>query len=60
MATEFFDAQSLKRLRNRNYKKRFRMNLIILASQQGTRFPPYTNDKPKCLVEFNGKSLLDH
>lgn len=32
---------------------------IILAAGEGTRLRPYTEDKPKCLVEVNGVSLLD-
>jgi len=32
---------------------------IILAAGMGTRLRPFTNDRPKCLVEINGQSLLD-
>ncbi|EGR0436573.1 phosphocholine cytidylyltransferase family protein [Vibrio parahaemolyticus] len=32
---------------------------IILAAGQGTRLRPITNDRPKCLVELKGKSLLE-
>lgn len=32
---------------------------LILAAGQGTRLRPLTNEKPKCLVEFLGKSLLE-
>lgn len=32
---------------------------IILAAGEGTRLRPYTENKPKCLVEVNGVSLLD-
>ncbi len=34
------------------------MRAIILAAGQGTRLAPHTNDRPKCLVELAGKSLL--
>ena len=33
--------------------------LIILAAGEGTRLRPYTLDRPKCLVEVDGRSLLD-
>ena len=36
------------------------MKLIVLAAGQGTRLRPYTNDKPKCLVQVQGKSILDY
>jgi choline kinase len=32
---------------------------IILAAGEGTRLRPYTLDRPKCLVEIDGVSLLD-
>lgn len=32
---------------------------LILAAGQGTRLRPLTNDKPKCLVPLDGKSLLE-
>jgi choline kinase len=35
------------------------MKAIILAAGEGTRLRPYTLDRPKCLVEVNGLSLLD-
>src|SRR5450830_115957 len=34
------------------------MRVIILAAGQGTRLRPYTNDRPKCMVELLGKPLL--
>ena len=34
------------------------MRAIILAAGEGTRLRPYTLDRPKCLVEINGESLL--
>jgi L-glutamine-phosphate cytidylyltransferase len=33
---------------------------IILAAGQGIRLKPYTDDRPKCLVELAGKPLLMH
>ena len=35
------------------------MKAIILAAGEGTRLRPYTLDRPKCLVEVDGHSLLD-
>ena len=35
------------------------MNAIILSAGQGTRLQPLTNDRPKCLVNLFGKSLLE-
>lgn len=36
------------------------MKVIILAAGQGARLRPYTNDRPKCMVELKGKPLLHH
>lgn len=36
------------------------MKAIILAAGQGTRLAPYTNDRPKCLVEYNQKPILSY
>jgi L-glutamine-phosphate cytidylyltransferase len=36
------------------------MKAIILAAGQGTRLRPLTENKPKCLVNLFGKSLLEH
>lgn len=35
------------------------LKAIILAAGEGTRLRPYTLDRPKCLVEVEGRSLLD-
>ncbi|HEX8413364.1 MAG TPA: phosphocholine cytidylyltransferase family protein [Sphingomicrobium sp.] len=35
------------------------MKAIILAAGQGSRLGQLTVDRPKCLIEFAGKSLLD-
>ena len=35
------------------------LKAIILAAGEGTRLRPYTLDRPKCLVEVGGLSLLD-
>lgn len=36
------------------------MKVIILAAGQGTRLRPFTDDRPKCMVELKGKPLLHH
>ncbi len=36
------------------------MKLILLAAGRGTRLAPLTDDRPKCLVEYRGKPLLDY
>lgn len=35
------------------------MKTIILAAGQGTRLRPLTDDRPKCLVEVNGRSIIE-
>ena len=35
------------------------MKMIILAAGQGTRLRPLTNDKPKCMVDYNEKPIID-
>ncbi len=35
------------------------IKVIILAAGEGRRLRPYTLDRPKCLVEVGGRSLLD-
>jgi len=35
------------------------MRALILAAGEGVRLRPYTLDRPKCLVEVNGVTLLD-
>lgn len=34
------------------------MKTIILAAGQGTRLRPLTDDRPKCMVEVNGESII--
>jgi L-glutamine-phosphate cytidylyltransferase len=36
------------------------MKAIILAAGQGTRLQPLTNEKPKCMVKYNHKPIIDH
>ena len=35
------------------------MRAIILAAGMGTRLGKYTKELPKCMLEFNGKTLID-
>ena len=34
------------------------MKAIIVAAGMGRRLSPYTDDRPKTLVEINGRSIL--
>jgi len=36
------------------------MKAIILAAGQGTRLRPLTNDRPKCMVEYQNKPIIDY
>jgi choline kinase len=36
------------------------MKAIILAAGQGVRLRPFTDDRPKCMVEYQGKPLIEH
>ena len=36
------------------------MRVIILAAGQGIRLRPLTNERPKCLVSFHGKPIIEH
>lgn len=35
------------------------MQAVILAAGEGTRLLPLTSDRPKCLIEIDGRTLLD-
>jgi len=44
-----------------NVKKGERkMKAIIIVAGMGSRLRPLTNDKPKCMLEFKGKTLLEY
>jgi choline kinase len=36
------------------------MKAIIIAAGMGIRLNPMTNDKPKCMLEIKGKTILQH
>lgn len=36
------------------------MKMIILAAGEGTRLRPLTNEKPKCMVEYKNKPIIDY
>ena len=49
----------LKGYRGYSLGNKVGLKAIILAAGEGTRLRPYTQDRPKCLVEVDGLSLLD-
>ncbi len=36
------------------------MKMIIVAAGKGMRLKPLTNDRPKCMVEYNKKPIIDY
>ena len=36
------------------------MKAIVLAAGEGSRLRPLTDDKPKCMVEYKGKPIIDY
>ncbi len=36
------------------------MKAIVIAAGQGSRLRPYTDDRPKCMVEVGGRPILHH
>lgn len=36
------------------------MKAVILAAGEGNRLRPLTSDRPKCMVEFRSKPIIDH
>jgi L-glutamine-phosphate cytidylyltransferase len=36
------------------------LKVIIVAAGQGARLRPLTNDKPKCMVEYNNKPIINY
>src|SRR5512146_2261281 len=38
---------------------RSEMKAIILSAGQGSRLGHMVDDRPKCLIDFNGRTLLD-
>jgi choline kinase len=67
IASIFFTAAPLVRLRIRNAQSpphlegtdTSEMKAIILSAGQGSRLGHLVDDRPKCLIHFNGRSLLD-
>ena len=58
MRTHFLNL-ILKGYRGYSLDNKVGLKAIILAAGEGTRLRPYTQDRPKCLVEVDGLSLLD-
>ena len=36
------------------------MKLLILAAGEGKRLRPLTKDRPKCMVEYKGKLIIEY
>ena len=36
------------------------MKMVVLAAGQGTRLRPLTDDKPKCMVEYQGRAIIEY
>ena len=36
------------------------MKILILAAGQGKRLRPFTNDIPKCMVNYKNKPIIDY
>ena len=36
------------------------MKAIIIAAGMGSRLNPLTNNKPKCMLKLNSKTLIEH
>jgi len=50
------DATEIKKLKKNIEESN--MKAIIIAAGMGNRMRPYTNDLPKCMLEFGGKTLF--
>ena len=51
-------ADEIKEIKQKIEEKK--MKVIIIAAGMGNRLKPYTDDLPKGLLEFEGKTLLHH
>ena len=62
MASERFDPFAADDLQNtlKMFNKGNPKWMIILAAGTGSRLRPYTENRPKCMVELHGKPLLEH
>ena len=45
---------------NKQDKKNFNFDAIIMAGGKGTRLKPFTLKKPKAMIKFQGKELIFH